>query len=187
MKVLVGTKNQGKVLGVKQAFFKYFSNIEIEGISVNSCVSDEPVNKEIYIGALKRVDNLIKYVSDRGLEADYFVGVESGITNLLGKWMNISIVVIKNKYGTFSWGMSPGYPIPDKYVEEIKRDSLGIVMDRIFAGDKLYSGKGGIQFLTHNEISRIDLTKEATMMALIQFINGDVWIDNSIERSDYNG
>lgn len=187
MKILVGSKNVGKVMGVKEAFSKYFSNIEIEGIPVSSDVDSQPTNEEIYLGARNRVDNLLKYVRNKDISFDYLVGIEPGITNLLGKWMNISIVVIMNKDGIISWGMSPGYPIPDKYIEDIKKNSLGVVMDRIFSSNKLGDGKGGIQFLTHNEITRIDLTKEAVIMALTQFINDDKWMDNNKERSDDNG
>ena len=35
MKILMGTKNPGKVQGAKEAFEKYFDNIEIEGIKVS--------------------------------------------------------------------------------------------------------------------------------------------------------
>ena len=60
MKVLIGTKNQGKIEGAKQAFEKFYTNVEMIGIPVNSDVSDEPVNDEIYQGASNRVNNLIK-------------------------------------------------------------------------------------------------------------------------------
>lgn len=36
MKVLIGTKNPGKIEGTRQAFEKYFTDIEIEGVSVES-------------------------------------------------------------------------------------------------------------------------------------------------------
>ena len=55
MKVLIATKNQGKIEGAKRALENYFNNVEIEGIPVNSDVPDQPVNKEIYIGAKNRV------------------------------------------------------------------------------------------------------------------------------------
>ena len=58
MKVLIGTKNQGKIEGAKKAFERYFENVEIEGISVNSNVADQPVNEEILKGAKNRVENL---------------------------------------------------------------------------------------------------------------------------------
>ena len=48
MKVLIATKNQGKIEGAKRALENYFNNVEIEGIPVNSDVPDQPVNKDIY-------------------------------------------------------------------------------------------------------------------------------------------
>lgn len=48
-------------------------------------------------------------------------------------------------------------------------------MDRIFEGKELGKGKGGISILTKDEISRIDLTRNAFIMALISYINGDLW------------
>lgn len=48
-------------------------------------------------------------------------------------------------------------------------------MDRIFMGQELAKGKGGISFLMKDEVSRIDLTQDAFIMALIKYINGDLW------------
>ncbi len=48
-------------------------------------------------------------------------------------------------------------------------------MDRIFEGKELNKGKGGISILTKDAISRIDLTKNAFIMALISHINGEIW------------
>ena len=48
-------------------------------------------------------------------------------------------------------------------------------MDKIFSGKELGKGKGGISFLTRNEVSRIDLTRNAFIMALTKYINEDVW------------
>ena len=55
MKILMGTKNPGKIEGARQAFEKYFDNIEIEGIPVSSNVGDQPINEEIFQGAKNRV------------------------------------------------------------------------------------------------------------------------------------
>ena len=176
MKVLIGTKNPGKIEGAKEALNNYFKDYEIEGIPVSSDVSDEPVNNEIYEGARNRVNNLMKYAKENNIDAEYFLGVESGITNLLGKWVIINIAVIKDKKGYESWGTSPAFPVPDKYVEEIISTDLGQVMDKIFEQNDLRSGKGGISFVTNGVISRIDLTKEAFIMAMSQHIN-NIWND----------
>ena len=45
MKILIGTKNPGKIEGAKQAFEKYFDEVEIEGISVDSNVGDQPKSR----------------------------------------------------------------------------------------------------------------------------------------------
>lgn len=177
MKVLIGTNNSGKVEGAKQAFEKFYKDVEIIGIPVKSDVRDEPVNDEIYKGAINRVNNLIKYAKENNIYADFFIGVESGITNTLGKWCIIQIAVIKDKDGYESFGTGPAFPVPDKYVDEIINTDLGIVMDKIFNGNGLKNQKGGIAHLTNDVITRYDLTREAFIMALTKFINGDLWRD----------
>lgn len=175
MKILMGTKNPGKIEGAKQAFEKYFENVEVEGISVSSEVGDQPVNEEILLGAKNRVKNLKKYAKENNIEEDFFVASEAGITNSIGNWIDINAVVVESKDGLQSIGTSQGFPIPEKYVDEIRATELGKVMDKIFNKEGLGKGKGGISFLTHDEVSRIDLTKNAFIMALITHINGDIW------------
>ena len=175
MKILIGTKNTGKIEGAREAFEKYFDNVEIEGISVNSEVGDQPINKEILQGAKNRVKNLKKYAKENQIKADFYISSEAGITNLLGEWIDINAVVIEDSKGLQSIGTSQGFPIPDKYIEEIKETELGKVMDKIFSGKELGKGKGGISFLTKNEVTRIDLTRNAFIMALTKYINDDLW------------
>lgn len=175
MKILMGTKNPGKIEGAKQAFKKYFDNVEIEGVPVNSDVGNQPINEEILQGAKNRVNNLKKYARENQIEVDFYISSEAGITNLLGEWIDINCVVVENKEGLQSVGTSQGFPIPDKYIDEIKQTELGKVMDKIFSGKELGKGKGGISFLTKDEVSRIDLTRNAFIMALTKYINGDIW------------
>lgn len=175
MKILIGTKNPGKIEGAKQAFEKYFDNVDIEGIQVSSNVGNQPINEEILQGAKNRVKNLKEYAINNNIEADFYISSEGGITNLLGEWIDINVVVIEDSKGFQSIGTSQGFPIPDKYLDEIKQTELGKVMDKIFNGKELGKGKGGINFLTKDEVSRIDLVKNAFVMALVSHINGDTW------------
>ena len=175
MKILMGTKNPGKIEGARQAFEKYFDNIEIEGIPVSSNVGDQPINEEIFQGAKNRVKNLKEYAKNNNIEADFYISSEAGITNLLGEWIDINAVVIEDSKGFQSVGTSQGFPIPNRYIDEIKETELGKVMDKIFSGKELGKGKGGISFLTKNEVTRIELTKNAFIMALISHINEDLW------------
>ena len=175
MKILMGTKNPGKIEGARQAFEKYFENVEIMGIAVSSEVGDQPVNEEILEGAKNRVKNLKEYAKINHINVYYYIASEAGITNLLGEWIDFNSAVIENKEGLQSIGMSQGFQIPKKYINDILETELGKVMDNIFQGENLGKGKGGISYLTHDEISRIDLTRNAFIMALISHINGDIW------------
>ncbi len=175
MKVLVATKNQGKIEGAKRALLNYFDKIEIKGIPVASNVNEQPVNDDIYRGAKNRVKNLKTYAKENKIEADLYLAIESGITNALGRWMITNIAVIEDDKGFESYGTSPSFPVPEKLVQEIIDTDLSQVMNRIFEKDEERHNKGGgIQLLTHGKISRIDLTEEAFIMALTKYIN-KVW------------
>ena len=145
------------------------------GVSSESEVGAQPVNEEIMQGAKNRVKNLKKYAEENQMQADFYVASEAGITNLLGEWLDYNIAVIEDETGKQSVGSSAGFPIPDKYVSEIKGTELGKVMDKLFHATGLNKQNGGIGNLTHGEITRVDLTRQAFTMALVKFLNGEIW------------
>lgn len=176
MKVLIGTKNTGKIEGAKRALEKYFDEIEIEGVPSESEVGDQPINDEIYMGAKNRIKNLKKYAHENNIEADLYLAIESGINNLLGRWMITNIAVIEDEQEFESYGASPSFPVPERLVKDIINTDLSIVMNKIFKkDDERHNKGGGIQLLTHDKISRIDLTEMAFIMALTKYINEDKW------------
>lgn len=176
MKVLIATKNQGKIEGAKRALLNYYNDIEIEGISVDSNVGEQPVDDEIYIGAKNRIKNLKKYAKENKINADLYLSIESGISNLLGRWMITNIAVIEDDKEFESYGTSPSFPVPERLVQDIINTDLSQVMNNIFEKDEERHNKGGgIQLLTHDKISRVDLTEMAFIMALTKYINGDSW------------
>lgn len=178
MKVLIGTKNPGKIEGARRALSKYFKDFELEGVKVASDVSEQPVGVETYQGALNRVNNLMKYAKDNHIKADLFISVESGLVSELGFWAITNIAVIKNTQNEMGVGSSPSFPVPNKYVEAIKKETLGTVMDRLFNESDLRSTTGGIGLLTRDVVTRIDITEAAFVMALTPFIN-TMWKDNN--------
>ena len=176
MKILVGSKNPVKVEGAKNAFELYFQNVEVEGVSVSSGVPEQPVNEEIYLGAKNRALNLMEYAKNNNIEADYFAAVESGMTNMYGKYLITNIAVIIDKNGYESFGTSEGFPVPNKYIEEIKEKTLSSVMTKLSNVDEIGKKYGGVYFLT-KKTTRADLSRNAFIMALTQFVNGDIWHD----------
>lgn len=176
MNILIGSKSPKKIQGAKEAFDNYFDDFNIAGIAVPSNVSDEPINIEIYQGARNRVDNLIQYALENNIDAEYFLGIESGVTNLLGRWINVNIAVIKDINGYESWGMSAGFPVPDRYIDEVLSTELGLVMDRVFNQDDSRTNAGDVSDLTGGVLGRVDLTRDAFVMALVQHLNR-IWTD----------
>ncbi|MBO5884161.1 MAG: DUF84 family protein [Clostridia bacterium] len=174
MKVIVATKNAGKIEGAKRALEKYFDNFEIKGIPASSDVSEQPVNEEIYLGAKNRVKNLKTYCKQNNIEADLFLSVESGISNSLGQWMITNIAVIEDNHNFKSFGTSPSFPVPEHLVEKIIKTDLSQVMNELFSkDDERHNHGGGIQLLTKNVVSRIDITELAFVMALTRYINNN--------------
>ena len=176
MKVLIATKNPAKIKGAEEAFGEFFKDYEIEGYSVESNVPEQPVNLETYQGAKNRVDNLCRLSSEKGISADYYVAIESGITNSLGKWVITNIAVVRDKNGKEGFGTSAGFPVPECLVDEIIATDLGKVIDRIFHENNIRAGAGGISLISKGVITRGDLTHDAFVMALTPFI-GENWFE----------
>ena len=174
MKALVGTMNPGKIEGAKLALEVFFDCVEIEGYKASSGVGDEPVNEETIEGARNRVNNSISYAKENHLDYDYYMAIESGIMEIGSKWYIANVAVVKDREGYESIGMGPLLPVPEKYVKEIIDTDFGSLMEKIFQKGDLGKGVGGVNSLTNESISRIDITKEAFIMALTEQVH-DYW------------
>lgn len=177
MLVIIGTNNEGKVKSANEALKKYYEEFELIKKGVESEVSDEPVNDEIYEGAKNRVKNLKEYAKKENTTADLYISVESGITNKFGKWTIINVAVIEDKNGFQSMGLSQGFEVPEKYVNEIIEGDLCKLMDKLFNVENIGAREGGVSLLTKGEITRYDLSRDAFIMALIPHINNEKWKD----------
>ena len=175
MKVLIGTKNPSKIEGAKNAFDKFFDNVEVIGVDVSSNVPDQPFNEDVLQGAKNRVEGVKKYAIENNIDADFYIAIESGIVDYFDDFINFNISFIEDKEGTKSVGVSQGFPIPKKHIDDIREVGLGKVMDKIFSGNELGKSVGGISFLTKGKVTRMEIVENSFTMALIKFINGDLW------------
>ncbi len=176
MKILIGTMNPGKIQGAKEALEAFFPEVEIEGYKAASDVRDQPVNEETLEGARNRVNNTIKYALENEIDADLYLGIESGIVELYDTWYIMNIAVVKDRDGYESVGIGPALPVPRKYADEIIQTDFGSVMTKIFEKGDLGKGVGGVNSLTNDSISRIQITKDAFVMALTNHAH-DYWSD----------
>ena len=182
MKILVGSKNPVKIEAVKEAFSKYFNHVEVVGISADSKVSAQPVGDETFEGAKNRASGLRKINDEQNLQADYFIGIEGGISIFFNQWFALGLMCIIDKEGNTGFGTSPLFEIPKSFTGELlKGVELGELMDRL-TGDHNTKQKGGaIGYFTNGIMDRKELYVQGLITAFIPFLNQELFFNNGKE------
>jgi len=172
MRVVVGSENPTKVEGVRLAFEQFFDDVEVVPKSVDSGVPPQPFNYDVIRGAMNRAIRAFEE------DCDFSVGVEAGlfeIENTLTGFMDFQVAVIYD--GTrYTIGFGPGFEFPRKVVKEALRGrEVGKVMEELTGIREIGRRFGAIHYLTKGAVSRIELTRLAVTMALIPWINEDLY------------
>ncbi len=180
MKIIVGTKNQSKVDAVTETLREYemFSGAELNFVSVESGVSDQPKTFEESVrGAKNRAQNAFSSKSG----CDYSIGIESGLFEIPlsdGTLADLCVCVIFNGED-FSYGFSCGFELPNNISDLMVNDDLDMTQASNEAGlsknPKLGAAEGLIGILTKGRIKRKDYTKQAIMTALIKLENKEIY------------
>jgi inosine/xanthosine triphosphatase len=177
MKILVGSKNPVKIEAVREAFEKYYDEVEVTGFSVESNVPVQPFNDETFFGAENRTFELKKINKQQNLNADYFTGIEGGISKTFNRWFAYGVVCIMDKDGRKGFGTSAHFELPEKVIKEIKNGKeLGDVIDDIQNEQNTKQKKGAIGYFTNGIMSRKDLYVPGIITALIPFLHKENFI-----------
>jgi inosine/xanthosine triphosphatase len=175
-KILVGSKNPVKIRSVNDAFEKYFENVEVIGIDVNSNVSDQPINEETFEGAKNRAFELIEINKEKKLNADFFVGIEGGITQIYSKWFAFGCMCVANKEGKTGFGTSAHFELPKEIIKKLlSGKELGDVMDEIQNKSNTKQKQGAIGYFTNGVMSRAELYVPGLITALIPFLHQELF------------
>ncbi len=176
MKVLVGSENPVKIEATREVFSKYFGETEVTGIEVSSKVSAQPVNEETFEGAKNRALELKKLSEEKKLGADFFVGIEGGITKLYSKWFALGVGCVIDNQGRIGYGVSPYFELPQSIIEQLlSGNELGEVMEKISGKDNIRQREGAIGFLSKGMMNRKDLYIHSLIVALVPFSNKDLY------------
>ncbi len=167
LRVAVGSKNPVKVEGVRRAYEFLHLEAEVFPVEASSKVSRQPRSLEETVkGALNRAfDALTKTGADQG------VGVESGLMHVpyINRIVDVTVAVIVDKNSRISVGLSPGFEIPPPFVRKLYGEDTEL--EEIVAsvtGEPNIGEKGGfISFLTYGKYERVELVRQAVIMALI--------------------
>ena len=168
VKVIVASKNPVKANAVLQGFSSYFSEVNIEKISVASGVSDQPLSDdETRKGACNRAKN----AKEKFNEADFWVGIEGGIEKNGNGLTAFAWVVIlsDNKTGE---SRTTTFQLPAKVAQLIAEGhELGHANDIVFEQTNSKQKHGAVGLLTQNQVDRTGLYQQAVQLALVPFIN----------------
>ncbi len=174
IKVVVGSKNPVKIKCTLLAFQKAFKDhtIHVEGVSVPSGVSDQPMtDRETFQGALNRTQNAQSLFP----AAQYWVGIEGGIEDNGAEMKAFAWVTIlsENQSGQ---ARTATFQLPKK-IQTLVRDGieLGVADDMIFKRSNSKQSNGAVGILTKDLIDRTAYYEPAVILALIPFINSDLY------------
>ncbi len=171
IKIIIASKNPVKIDSVRLGFSKMFPNkaFEIEGISVDSGVSAQPMTEE---ETLKGAINRVNKVSELSLEADYWVGIEGGSKIVEQGMETFAWVVVKSKDGLVNQGRTASFYLPKEIVTLIKNGmELGEADDIVFKRSNSKQANGAVGILTDNVLTRTDYYEMAVILTLIPYKN----------------
>jgi inosine/xanthosine triphosphatase len=174
LQLIVASTNPVKLEATQMAFEKVFSTaIHIKGIKVDSGVKDQPLSQsETAQGAQQRVQN----AQSQFPEADFWIGIEGGVHPLNDSMEAFGWVVIKHQSGQQSEARSAGFLLPPKIAAELlKGRELGPVNDEVFGKHNSKHQSGAVGLLTNDLISRAELYYQAIVMALIPFMQKELY------------
>lgn len=168
LRVLVGSLNPVKVKAARVAFQQCFPErtIDVEGFSVPSGVSDQPMSSaETLQGAEHRVNALIEREA-----ADYFVAFEGGVDAFEFGVATFAYVVVSD--GTHrSVGRTADLPLPPVFYKAlVAGEELGDVLDRHFNTQNVKQKGGAIALLTNDLESREGTYVQALTLAMAPFL-----------------
>ena len=175
MKVAVGSRNPVKVEGAREAFSQFFENVEVEGVEVDPGVPAQPFDNDTIKGAINRA--VKAYESN---SCDFGVGVEAGLFRCnftLTGYLDIQVAAVYDG-DRVCIGYGPGFEYPEKVLRPVLGGSeVGKVMEAITGIEGLGKKQGAIGYLTKNVVTRKELTRIAVTMALIPFLNRELYFE----------
>jgi inosine/xanthosine triphosphatase len=176
-KIIVASLNPVKIEAARQAFLKAFPDevFVFEGVAAKSGVSDQPLsNEETYLGALNRVKSA--QVLYQG--ADFYISFEGGVADVNGILEEFAWIVVSDNSRT-SHSRSASFSDP-KALRDLVIDKgleMGEAADIVFNDTNIKQKMGVVGCLSKGLINRSDLYVQPAILALLPFVNPNLYAD----------
>jgi len=192
MRVVVGSNNPVKVGSVRKVFEEYFSEVEVEGIEVESGVAEQPMSEQETVqGARQRAYGALRLRP----EAEFGVGIEGGVTEInptnpswtgirrRGRlfecaWVAVVKKRISGKKEETEEGLGGGlyFELPSKVAEMIRKGGeLGPIMQDLLKYD-VKRNEGAIGVFSKGKLSRQGAYEQLVKQALIKFVSSEWFV-----------
>ena len=155
MKIIIATTDPIIIDGVERGFRDFFPkvNLEFEGVDDPFKPTKIPLkDQKIYENARNKISQISKELGKKRTE--YVVSVSNGIISQYGVFFNCYIVLLREKNGKMSWGLSTSFEIPANYAGKINEAKNSIEQH------------GGIKTLSRGYLDIGKIVADATIMAL---------------------
>ncbi len=177
MKVIVGSRNPTKVGAVKDVFERFFGQVDVEGYEVDPGVAGQPVGDETFVGAENRARTLARRNADRGLGAEYCVGIEGGVAEVRQRWFAFGAICIADARGRLGFGVTSHFELPPQVTDALKGGvELGDVIDVLSGQQHTRLAGGAIGYLSQGRLDRRGLAAQGVFMALLPFLNEQLFV-----------
>jgi len=165
---VIGSINRSKVIGAIKALKKLgISNYKAVKIKT---FRDQPMNiYETLSLALYRAEKAIEYGGDIG------IGIEGGIFFSLGYPIEGQVAVVIDRNYLVGLGFSSLFPLPIHYKLLLTERSLGDIMEHETGLKDISSLYGAIGYLSSGAITRVMLSYESVLMALLPFMKREFY------------
>ncbi|MBN2557026.1 MAG: inosine/xanthosine triphosphatase [Anaerolineales bacterium] len=172
--IIVASSNPVKLEAVSGAFKKVFpkSRFSLESVQVSSGVASQPNGDE---DTMQGAFNRVSAAAALRPEADFWVGIEGGISDTPEGMLAFAWIVIRSP-GMVGRSRTASFYLPDAVAEHVRSGfELGVADDIVFNQSDSKRKNGAIGILTENVITRADLYEHAAIMALIPFLQTDFY------------
>lgn len=122
MIITIGTKSERKIASVKKIFIDVSKceKIDIISYAAKSQIPETPWGKETFVGAKNRAYDC----KTQNPDADYSIGLESGLVERYGHIYEEAWSCVIDKEGKEYFGYSSGLKVPDYLLQKMKEHNL---------------------------------------------------------------
>jgi inosine/xanthosine triphosphatase len=171
LRVNVGSENKIKIDAAGNVLAKFYDEVQMAGVDVDTGVPEQPRGDETRKGAMERARLALG-------EADLGIGLEAGVFETADGLYDVQYCAIIDRRGRYTVGHGSGFRYPPEVATKVRSGvSVGQAFRELYDWEKEGKKLGAIGFLTKGALSRTELAEQAVMAAMVPRVRRDIYTD----------